>query len=45
MSELIQQLLNIPQGLQNKIAIETSDTGITYAELAARVKNLCRFTC
>jgi long-chain acyl-CoA synthetase len=43
MSELIQQLLHIPQGLEKKVAIETSDTSITYAELAARVKNLSRW--
>ena len=40
MSELIQQLSNIPQGLEHQVAIETSDAGITYADLAARVKTL-----
>jgi long-chain acyl-CoA synthetase len=40
MSELIQQLSTIPQGLKKQIAIETSDTSITYAELAVRVTNL-----
>jgi long-chain acyl-CoA synthetase len=40
MSELIQQLSNIPQGLEHQVAIETSDGSMTYADLAVRVKSL-----
>jgi len=40
MSKLIQKLSNIPQELENLIAIEASDSRITYAELAARVKTI-----
>ena len=40
MNPLLQQLLKIPKGLENQIAIETSETSITYAALAKRVKTL-----
>jgi long-subunit acyl-CoA synthetase (AMP-forming)/pyrroloquinoline quinone (PQQ) biosynthesis protein C len=40
MNELILQLSNIPQGLEHQVAIETSDSSITYADLAVRVKTL-----
>jgi NAD(P)-dependent dehydrogenase (short-subunit alcohol dehydrogenase family) len=40
MNKLIYQLSNIPKGLENKIAIETSKDSITYAGLAERVKTL-----
>jgi long-subunit acyl-CoA synthetase (AMP-forming) len=40
MNELIQQLLNIPKRFENQIAIETSESSITYANLVERVKAL-----
>jgi long-chain acyl-CoA synthetase len=40
MNELIQQISNIPQGIENQIAIETSQASITYVGLAERVKTL-----
>jgi long-subunit acyl-CoA synthetase (AMP-forming) len=40
MNELILQLSNIPQGLEHQVAIETSDTSLTYADFAERVKTL-----
>ena len=40
MNELIQQLSNIPKGLENQIATETSEAIISYVSLAERVKIL-----
>ena len=43
MNELIEQLINVPKRFENQIAIETSQTSITYAGLAQRVKTLSQW--